>query len=95
MLLSAIGIAVAALLATVATLCFQRTLVYSPRRYSAEEEQRILDRLQIPSTAPVHIVSADKTVLRAYWMPVGGEDRASVPTVLYLHVSQPVQPAAA
>lgn len=64
----------------------QRSWIYSPRKYTAEEELGVLQKYGVPAEAAIEIVAPDRTRLRAYWMPIG--DRSErIPTVLYLHVN--------
>lgn len=92
MLMGFVGLTVVCAILLGALLYSQRSLVYAPRRYTAEEEQQVLAKYQVPPGSAITLVAQDKTRLRAYWLPAapdGDPDEttaASVPTVLYLHV---------
>lgn len=65
---------------------YQRTWIYSPRKYTAEEERGVLTKYHVAPDAAVEIVAPDQTRLRAYWIPK--PDRSNqIPTILYLHVA--------
>lgn len=63
--------------------CSQRTLIYAPKKYTADEESAILNRLGLDPNCQIDLISADKTRIRAYWIPSINPNKA--PTVLYLH----------
>ena len=67
-------------------LSIQRTIIYSPRKYTAKEEEAALKRYELAPSACVDIVATDKTRLRAYWLPAPPAAVSTAPTVLYLHV---------
>lgn len=66
----------------------QKSVLYAPRKYSEEEERQALHKygLKVEDTA-VDLMAADKTRLRAYWIPHQDNGRPHrLPTILYLHV---------
>ena len=65
----------------------QRSILYAPQKYTVEEEQRALQRYGWDERVAVDLVAADKTRLRAYWLPMKEDVMSKCPTVLYLHVA--------
>jgi hypothetical protein len=82
-----LGFTVALLAILSGILCFQRTLVYSPTRYTEEQEVKAMARYNIPESAKVDLIAKDGTKLQAYWLPHPSDNTLQLPTVLYLHVS--------
>jgi hypothetical protein len=83
-LLGFFGLAVLLVLSLI-SYGLQRTLIYSPKRYSEEEEKAVLRKYGVPETAGIDLVSEDKVKIRAYWIPA--KEPEQVPTILYLHVT--------
>ena len=66
----------------------QRNIVYSPQKYTIDDEKITLEKYGLPSSCVIDLVAADKTRLRGYWIPKDreAEEYSSHPTILYLHV---------
>lgn len=89
MLMGAISIAVASFSIIIWLLSFQRSIIYSPQSYSAQQEQHVLTKYGFDKEDQVafYLNSADKTKLRAYWIPYSDASLVGqVPTIVYLHV---------
>ena len=75
-------------------IILQRTLIYSPKPYTPEQERIALSKYGLDEKNIIDLLADDKTRLRSYWIPYkDNKSRAhGIPTVLYLHVKSKLGP---